>query len=194
VSYRKTFENGDRLSVRGIATRVMTLNNFLNPLFPQEPNRQLSELGDPLWAANLSVGYDFGPVAISYSLRYIDKMTTSAAWETQNPYYGACPTTGANAGITPNTGGINGTALPCTPGAIVRIAPNNADSLPKAFYPVIVYQDIRVDFEVDKKFNFYFGVNNFMDTLPPLGELGNVGGSPYDSFGRYFFAGVEVNF
>jgi hypothetical protein len=33
-----------------------------------------------------------------------------------------------------------------------------------------------------------------MDTLPPLGELGNVGGSPYDSFGRYFFAGVEVNF
>lgn len=193
VSYRKTFENGDRLSVRGIATRVMTLNNFVNPLFPQEPNRQLSELGDPLWAANLNIGYDFGPVAISYSLRYIDKQTIGA-WETQNPYYGACPTSGANAGITPNTGGINGTALPCTPGSVVRIAPNNADAFPTAFYPVIVYQDIRVDFEVDKKFNFYFGVNNFMDTLPPLGELGNVGGSPYDSFGRYFFAGVEVNF
>ncbi|MBS3928520.1 MAG: TonB-dependent receptor [Sphingomonadales bacterium] len=197
VSYRKTFENGDKLAVRGIATRVMTLNNFLNPLFPNEPNRQLSELGDPLWAANLRIAYDFGPVAITYNLRYIDKQTTSAAWETQNPYYAACPTSGANAGITPNTGGpgnINGTPVPCSPGSIVRVAPNNADALPKAFYPVIVYQDVRLDFEIDKKFNFYVGVNNLMDTLPPLGELGNVGGSPYDSFGRYFYAGFEANF
>jgi outer membrane receptor protein involved in Fe transport len=194
VSYRKTFENGDRLAIRGIATRAMIMNNFINPLLPQEPNRQLSELGDPKWAANLNLSYDFGPVAISYSLRYLDKQTVAVSWETQNPYMAACPTTGANAGITPNTGGINGTALPCTPGAIVRVAPNNADAFPTAFYPVIVYQDIRVDFEVDKKFNFYFGVNNFMDTLPPLDDQGTISGSPYDSFGRYFFAGVEVNF
>ena len=194
ISYRHTFDNGDKLVVRGIATRVSALDNFTNPLLPNEPNRQLSELGDPQFAANLQFSYDFGPVTLLYNMRYLGKQTIGA-FETQNPYYTTCPATGPNTGITPNTGGsLNGAAVPCAAGTIVKVPANNADAFPVVFYPQIIYQDIRIDFEIEKKYSFYLGVNNFMDTLPPLGDLGNVSGSPYDSFGRYFFAGFEVNF
>ncbi len=194
ISYRHTFGNGDKLVVRGIATRVSALDNFVNPLLPNEPNRQLSELGDPQFAANLQFSYDFGPVSILYNMRYLGKQTIGA-YETQNPYFTTCPATGANAGITPNTGGpLNGAAVPCTGGTIVKVPANNLDAFPVVFYPQIIYQDVRVSFQIEKKFNFYVGVNNFMDTKPPYGDLGNVSGSPYDSFGRYFFAGFEANF
>lgn len=194
LSYRHTFANGHKMVVRGLATRALRLNNFVNPQVPDEPNRQLGELGDPMWAGTLQFSYDFGSVSVLYNARYLGKQTISN-WEAQNPYYRACPSTGANAGITPNTGGaLNGPAVPCTAGTIVRVAPDNADGWPVAFYPAIIYQDIRVDFQIEKKYNFYLGVNNLMDTLPPLGELGNVAGSPYDSFGRYFYVGFEVNF
>jgi outer membrane receptor protein involved in Fe transport len=190
LSYRRTFDNGDRLSIRGIATRVRTLDNYVNILLPQEPNRQLSELGDPKWAANLQVRYDFGPVAVFYNARYIGKQVISAAYESQNAYLAACPASG----VTPNTGGINGAAVPCTAGNLVRVAPNDADAFPVKNYPAVLYHDIRVDFELARKYNFYFGINNIRDRLPPLGELGNVAGSPYDSFGRYFFAGFKAEF
>ena len=193
LSYRHTFDNGDKMVVRGIATRVLTLDNYTNRFYPQEPNRQMSELGDPQLSANLQFSYDFGPVVVLYNLRYIGKQTIGA-FETQNAYFTTCPAVGTTAGITPNTGGINGAAVPCTGGSIVKVAPNNADAFPVVFYPQIIYQDIRIDFQIEKKYSFYLGVNNFMDTLPPLGDLGNVSGSPFDSFGRYFFAGFEVNF
>jgi outer membrane receptor protein involved in Fe transport len=191
VSYRRTFDNGHKFSVRAIATRVLKLNNFTNPLVPNDPNRQLSELGDPKVAANFQLTYDFGSVAVLYNARYIGKQTIAAAWETQNPYLDPCPASG----VTPNTGGsVNGPAVPCTPGQIVTVAPNDLDAFPRVFYPAVLYHDIRVDFELAKKYNFYFGINNVRDTLPPLGELGNVAGSPYDSFGRYFFAGFKAEF
>lgn len=190
LAYRKTFDNGDRLSLRALATRVITLNNFTNSQQPLEPNRQLSELGDPKWAASFSATYDFGDFDARYSLRYIGKQTIGA-YETQNAYTGVCPTSG----ITPNTGGtLNGAPVPCTAGTLVKVAPNNADAFPVINYPAVMYHDVRVGFEVSSKFEFYAGVNNLFDKLPPLGELGTVGGSPFDSFGRNFFVGVSAEF
>ena len=43
-------------------------------------------------------------------------------------------------------------------------------------------------------FNFYFGVDNLFDKKPPLGLLGTAGGDPYDTVGRYFYAGAQVEF
>jgi outer membrane receptor protein involved in Fe transport len=189
LAYRKSFDNGDKLAVRAIATRVLQLDNFVNPQLAQEPNRQLSELGDPKWAANFQVSYDFGDFGLSYTARYLGKQTI-AAYETQNRYKGVCPVTG----VTPNTGGINGAAVTCTVGAIVDVAPNNADSLPRIFYPAVVYHDVRFDFDIGNDFNFYAGVNNLLDKLPPFGDLGTAAGSPFDSFGRNFFLGIEAKF
>jgi outer membrane receptor protein involved in Fe transport len=197
IAYRKTFDNGHRFTARAIATRVLSLNNFLDPTEPTLPNRQLSELGDPKWSASLSLGYDFGDWDVLYAARYIGKQTIAAAYETQNSYIGLCPRAGVNTGITPNTGGpgnINGAPVPCTPGSLVRIAPNNADAFPRVNYPDVLYHDIRIGFDVGNDFRFYAGVSNILDRQPPLGLLGTAGGDPFDSFGRNFFFGVNADF
>ncbi len=187
VAYRRTFDNGHKLAIRGIATRVLRLDNYLNPTFPDVPNRQLSELGDPKWAASASISYDFGDFDVLYAARYIGKQTVGV-YEAQNSYIGQCPLTGPFAGTT----GI-GTGT-CTPGSIVRLAPQNADQFSIVNYPDVLYHDIRIGIDVNKDFRFYAGVNNLLDRSPPLGLLGTAGGDPFDSFGRNFFFGIEARF
>lgn len=187
LSYRRSFDNGDRLDIRAIATHVLQLDNFTDPIFPTNPNRQLSELGDPRWSASFSIRYDFGAIALRYDARYIGKQTINT-YETQNFYRGICPLSG----VTPNTGGINGAAVPCTAGDIVRIAPNNADATDRIYYPDVLYHDLRMDIAVQDRFNFYMGVSNLLDRQPPLGLLGTAGGDPFDSFGRNFFLGFRA--
>lgn len=184
LSYRKTFDNGHRLSVRGIATRVLKRENFTNPLFPQEPNRIKDELGDPSWAANFNINYDFGPIDVSYTARYLGKQTIGA-WETQNPYQGICPASGST-GYTGRT---------CTPNQLTTLDPQNLDAFPQVYYPGVIYHNMRVNFETaEKKYSFYVGVDNFTDRKPPLGLLGTAGGDPYETFGRFFYAGFRANF
>jgi outer membrane receptor protein involved in Fe transport len=189
LAYRKTFDNGDRLRVRGIATFVKSLNNFTNPQSPTEPNRQKGELGDPEFSFNANILYDWGDFDLLYNLRYIGKQTIGA-WETQNAYRGLCPASG----VTPNTGGVNGAAVSCTAGSLVTIQPNNADAFPNKFYPDVFYHDIRVGFDVGNDYRFYAGVNNLFDKQPPLGLLGTAGGDPFDSTGRNFFFGFSAEF
>lgn len=188
IDYRKTFDNGDKLRLSLIATRVQELNNFTDPTRPTEPNRQLSELGDPRWAGSFILDYDFGDFDFRYAARYIGKQTLTS-YETQNPYNTLCPASG----VTPNTGGINGAAVPCTAGTLVKVAPNNADAFDRVWYPAVLYHDIRFGFDVADKFRFYAGVNNLLDRQPPLGLLGTAGGDPFDSFGRNFFLGFSAD-
>ena len=200
LSYRRTFDNGNRLSLRAIATRVIILDNFTDPTRPRQPNRQLGELGDPLWAANLSANYDFGPVDVSYSARYIGKMTIGA-FESQNAYGTLCPASG----VVPNTGNttvgsttfvnFNGEAINCTPGVLVRAPADNADLTKEIHYPGVIYHNARINFETgDKKYNFYIGIDNIMDKKPPFGLLGTAGGDPYDTVGRFMYAGFNADF
>lgn len=196
LDYRKTFDNGDRLRLSAVVTRVLSLNNFTNILFPIIPNRQLSELGDPKWAGSFFFDYDFGDFDVRYSARYIGKQVNNQlAYETLFPYTGFCPASG----ITPNTGGvgnINGAPVPCTSGTLVTVQPDNADAIPanQKWTPEIFYHDIRVGFDVGNDFRFYAGVNNILDRQPPFGLLGTAGGDPYDSFGRNFFFGFNADF
>ncbi len=181
VQYRRTFDNGHRVSFRAIATHLLKLDNFTNSQNPLEPNRQMSELGDPRWAANASLNYDFGAFDIGWTVRYIGKQTIGT-WEQQNSYQGACPANGINPG-----GGT------CTAGSIVTLPPQNADAFPRVYYPDALYHGFRANLEVDKKFNFYVGIDNAFDKQPPFGLLGTAGGDPYDTFGRYFYAGIRAN-
>ena len=183
ASYRRTFANGHKISLRGIATRVLRVDNFVNPVTPQVPDRQLSELGDPKWAANFSGNYDIGPVDLTYSVRYIGKQTIGA-WETQNEYTGLCPLSGLT--------GLSGRT--CTPGQLATLDPQNLDAFPIKNYPEAFYHNARINFEVpgSNKFNFYVGVDNIFDKKPPFGLLGTAGGDPYDTFGRFLYAGASI--
>ena len=183
LSYRHTFSNGDKVSFRTIATRVMLLDNYVDPTRPNLPDRQLSELGDPKWAANMSLNYDFGPVDFTYTARYIGKQTIGN-YEAQNRYTGICPSTGVT--------GFSGRT--CTAGQLAILDPQNNDLTQEVFYPGVIYHNVRLNFSVDdNKFNFYVGIDNVMDKKPPFGLLGTAGGDPYDSYGRFLYAGFKVN-
>ena len=72
--------------------------------------------------------------------------------------------------------------------------PQNADSTEQVYFPSVVYHALRASMKIEKRFEFYLGVDNIFDKKPPLGLLGTGGGDPYDSIGRYMYAGAVVDF
>jgi outer membrane receptor protein involved in Fe transport len=72
--------------------------------------------------------------------------------------------------------------------------PTNPDSRPRRFYPDVFYHDVRLSYKVNNNYRAYFGIDNIFDRDPPLGIIGNEGGSPFSSIGRYFFAGAQIDF
>jgi outer membrane receptor protein involved in Fe transport len=74
-------------------------------------------------------------------------------------------------------------------------APENADWADIRFFPAVFYHDIRIGFDAGKRFNFYMGIDNFMNKQPPLGGTGTGGGTAiYSNRGRYFFGGFLARF
>jgi len=165
VAYRRRFSNGHRLDMRAIATRVIKRNNFVSPTDPDFADRQLSELGDPQWAANANITYGIGHFDLRYSLNFIGKQTIGA----YENYF-----------------------------SVQGRPPQNADSTREVFYPRVTYHALRANFRLPaqgkEKFNFYIGADNIFDKKPPLGLLGVAGGDPFDSVGRYVYAGTSVVF
>lgn len=97
LAYRRTFENGNRLNLRGIATYVLERTNFTNPLDANFGNRIRSELGDPVFSGSAILGAGTGNFDLQYTLRYIGRQTIGA-YEEQNSFEGRPPT---NADIFP---------------------------------------------------------------------------------------------
>jgi outer membrane receptor protein involved in Fe transport len=74
-------------------------------------------------------------------------------------------------------------------------APEDADYSNIAYYPNTFYHDIRVQLDVGKSYNLYFGVDNLIDTKPPLGTTGaGFGSGIYDNVGRFLYAGFVAKF
>jgi outer membrane receptor protein involved in Fe transport len=90
MGYRHTFANGLRVNARGIATYTTERNNFTDPTHPNVPNRQLSELGDPVFSGSLQLGVGKGPWDISYTLRYIGRQTITT-YESTHAFAGNPP-------------------------------------------------------------------------------------------------------
>lgn len=75
-----------------------------------------------------------------------------------------------------------------------RPAENPDYSFP-SIYPETFYHNFRLDLESDEGHAFYVGVDNLLDTVPPLGLNGTTEGSGiYDNIGRFFYAGVRFGF
>lgn len=72
--------------------------------------------------------------------------------------------------------------------------PTNADAVDREWYPALFVHSMRIGYRVDERMRFYAGIDNFTDRLPPLGLLGTGGGEMLDAVGRYFYAGVHVDF
>jgi outer membrane receptor protein involved in Fe transport len=91
LAYRHTFAGGVRVNARGIATYTLERNNYVNPVDPNFIDRQLSELGDPIFSASLQLGVGQGPWDLSYTMRYIGRQTVST-YEATHSLQGRPPT------------------------------------------------------------------------------------------------------
>jgi outer membrane receptor protein involved in Fe transport len=68
--------------------------------------------------------------------------------------------------------------------------PENPDVSNVKWYHSRWYHNARVGIDVGPKYNFYLGVDNLTNALPPLGLTGVGGGSGiYDNRGRFYYAG-----
>ncbi len=73
--------------------------------------------------------------------------------------------------------------------------PANADYADIRKYPETFYHDVRFEYEVNDDFDFSFGVDNVLDTNPPLGLTGiGAGSGIYRIKGRTFYAGFRAGF
>jgi outer membrane receptor protein involved in Fe transport len=73
--------------------------------------------------------------------------------------------------------------------------PQNADDFDIPFYPAVLYMDARIGVNITKGSNFYIGIDNLSNQIPPLGATGTGGGSAiFDSIGRRFYAGITAKF
>lgn len=73
--------------------------------------------------------------------------------------------------------------------------PSNPDWAEDRFYKSQFYHDIRASVDVKPGFNFYLGVDDLTNNLPPKGQTGIGGGSGiYRVIGRFFYAGVVAKF
>ena len=73
--------------------------------------------------------------------------------------------------------------------------PQNADYSDITEYPATFYHNIRVQMDVGKSYNLYLGIDNLLDTIPPLGTTGaGFGSGIYDNVGRFLYAGFVAKF
>ncbi|MBD8699158.1 TonB-dependent receptor [Sphingomonas sp. CFBP 13714] len=174
VNYRAEIANNVRINSSVIYVHGLKSSNFENPAIPTFENRLLGELGDPVDEARFDTDLTVGAVSFGYRLRYIGPMWVNA-YEDFNALPAACTSAGC--------------------------PPNNADYSDIRKYPNVFYNDVRFtwnlanDGGVGSDFQFYFGVDNVLNKLPPLGSSGTgAGSSIYDIRGRNFYAGVRARF
>ncbi|PVE55755.1 hypothetical protein DC429_10490 [Arthrobacter sp. TPD3018] len=73
--------------------------------------------------------------------------------------------------------------------------PQNLDDFDIPYYPDVLYIGMKLGIDIGEKSNFYVGVDNLTDRLPPLGATGlGAGSAIFDNIGRRFYAGVTARF
>lgn len=167
LAYNHTFGEDFRASTHLIYTHLFERSNFQDPSNPAFEDRILSELGDPEDEFRWTVDLQKGPFSVGYTMQYIGPQVINL-YEDFFPLDSAC---------TPN-----------------GCPPNNADYADIQKYQAVFYHDIRFGFDLER-FEFNMGVDNVLDTNPPLGLTGIGGGSGiYGVRGRNFYAGVLARF
>jgi hypothetical protein len=78
LAYRRRFDSGLRFDFRGILTYVIERNDFVSPTNPSIATRNLDNLGDQQFSANVTTVIGSGPFDLRYSVNYIGETYTAA--------------------------------------------------------------------------------------------------------------------
>jgi outer membrane receptor protein involved in Fe transport len=179
IAYRTELMDNVRLNTNFIWTHNLQISNFENPALPDFENRVLSELGDPKNEFRWDVDLTYKEFTFGYRMHYIGKMYTSL-YENFNELDSACS--------SPTT-----------------CPPNNLDVIEPRQFPQTFYHDIRFEWNLNQRFQFYFGMDNVLDTHPPFGlsgtgttgtagDRGTGNAAIYDAFGRKVYGGFRARF
>lgn len=171
MAYRRRLGSWADLNVRAIVTRNLERENFTFQNDPARSTRIHGTLGDPLWAANLQTGLDFGIFDVRHTLRYFSKMTVGD-WEDQNSHQGRAPS---------------------NPDRF------NPAFYPETFYHALRFgiepsKRFRFYAGVDNVFNTLPPLGLDGTGTGALGGGGGAGGAIYPNTGRFFYAGAEAKF
>ncbi|MBT2133030.1 TonB-dependent receptor [Croceibacterium sp. LX-88] len=167
LTYVTSFTDDARLKTRFLYSHQLKSSNFQNPTDSKFENRLLGELGDPQDEFRWNVDVSSGPFTLGYQMSYIGPMWVNY-FEDFNSLQGR--------------------------------PPQDADYADIQKYQAVFYHDIRVDIEVAKgvgggDLKYYLGVDNFLNTRPPLGSTATGAGSAiYDFRGRTFYTGFKATF
>ncbi|MET0245464.1 MAG: TonB-dependent receptor, partial [Sphingomonas sp.] len=165
LSYRSNIGSDARISTRVLYTHQLQNSNYQSATDPNFENRLLGELGDPVDRVNFDIDLQTGPVTFGYQMRYIGPMWLNA-YEDFN--------------------------------ALQDRGPQDADYADTQEYPAVFYHDVRVDFRIGPPkagLLFFVGVDNVLDTMPPLGSTATGTGSAiYQIRGRNFYSGFRARF
>jgi outer membrane receptor protein involved in Fe transport len=184
LAYRTNITDDVRLNTNLIYVHNLETSNFTNPADPEFENRVLGELGDPQDEFRWDTDLTYRNFTFGYRMRYIGEMVVNL-YEDFNELPGACRP-----------------PAPCPP--------NNLDFADTIEYPETFYHDIRFEWNVPAggirpELQFYTGIDNLLNTFPPLGLSGSgTGGAGadrgtgnaaiYEALGRTFYAGVRARF
>ncbi len=177
VSYDTRFGDDMRIGANLIYVHALRSSNFQDPTYPGIENVILEELGDPKDEFRFDFNIGKGPITLGYKMHYIGPMYVNAYEDFNVVTYG--PDSGADTDSSKLL---------------------NLDYADVQKYQAVFYHGLRLDFDLDeagiaKGFKLYVGVDNVLDTHPPLGSTATGAGSAiYDAFGRYFYAGVRTRF
>lgn len=168
LTYRHGFGRNSQISTRFIYTHLFERSNFEDPSRPNFENRILGELGDPQDEFRWNVDLKLGEFNIGYQMQYIGPQVLNNYEDTR---------------AVPGAATPNGSP------------PNDLDYADIGGYPATFYHDIRFGYEIDKRFELTFNINNLLKTNPPLGLTGIGGGSSiYRVRGRSYSAGILAKF
>ena len=165
ISYRRQILDGVMLNLRALVSWVDERVQFTFIADPTRSTRLHGTLGDPVWAASLTAGLDFGEIDVQWNGNYIGRQTVDA-WETMFSHQGRAPT---NADLR---------------------APNEARH-PRALYHAV---RVGFE-PAGTRHRIYFGVDNLLDREPSFGLDGTGGGGAiFPNAGRFFYAGAQIRF
>jgi outer membrane receptor protein involved in Fe transport len=166
LSYKMPLSEGVGLSTNLVYTHVLQSSNYINPNDPTFEDRLLDELGVPKDELVWDVDLKVHEFTFGYRMHYLPPMYVN---------------------LYEDFNGLGG-----------RL-PQNADYADTQRYPAVFYHNLRAQWDLDdlggfgKHAEFYLGVDNALDTKPPLSLTGIGAGSViYDFRGRTYYAGFRV--
>jgi len=154
-----------RVDLRAIASYVISRDDYRSPSQPNFRTQVAETPSNPRWQANFNTNLHWGPVSVMHTLRYFSGVYYK---NDDVAFYET----------------VNG------------IAPLNPNRRPAGFTktPDGFFNDLRASVTFGKGREFYVGVDNIGDALPPFSFYGAGGvGAQFDSIGRYFYAGFRIS-